>query len=168
MKEKLVFSDKSKLLKILRQTIFVACYKLKMIYVSRKEHFNAAHKLYNPSWSREKNEQVFGPCANENWHGHNFELIVTVKGTPDPDTGFVIDLKKLSSLIRSEVVDKLDHKNLNMDVDFMKGKLASCENLIAEIWKILQPGVANISKYGTLHGIRLYETPRNYVEYFGE
>ncbi len=155
-------------MKTLRQTIFVPCYKKKMIYVSRKEHFNAAHKLYNPSWSKEKNEQIFGPCANENWHGHNFELIVTVKGKPDPDTGFVIDLKRLSSLIRNEVVDKLDHKNLNLDVDFMKGKLASCENLITEIWNILQPGISVISKYGTLHSIRLYETPRNYVEYLGE
>lgn len=139
-----------------------------MVYVSRKEHFNAAHKLYNPAWSKEKNIEVFGPCANENWHGHNFDLIVTVKGQPDPETGFVIDLKKLSSLIRQEIVEKLDHKNLNMDVDFMQGKLASCEVLIVEIWKILQPRITDISKYGQLHSIRLFETPRNYVEYFGE
>lgn len=139
-----------------------------MIYVSRKEHFNAAHKLYNPEWSKEKNLEVFGPCANENWHGHNFELIVTVKGKPDPDTGFVIDLKKLSTLMRDEVVEKLDHKNLNLDVDFMKGKLASCENLIIEIWQLLEPGISRISKFGQLHSIRLYETPRNYVDYFGE
>lgn len=139
-----------------------------MIYVSRKEHFNAAHKLYNLSWSKEKNVEVFGPCANENWHGHNFDLIVTVKGKPDPETGFVIDLKKLSTLIRNEVVDKLDHKNLNVDVDFMKGKLASCETLIMEIWKILDPRIERVSKYGQLHSLRLYETPRNYVEYYGE
>ena len=139
-----------------------------MLYVSRKEHFNAAHKLYNPAWTREKNLEVFGPCANENWHGHNFELIVTVKGHADPDTGFVIDLKKLSTLIRRDVIDKLDHKNLNLDVDFMEGKLASCENLIVEIWKILEPGIPAISKFGKLHSIRLYETPRNYVEYLGE
>ncbi|MEQ8301749.1 MAG: 6-carboxytetrahydropterin synthase [Cyclobacteriaceae bacterium] len=139
-----------------------------MVHVSRKEHFNAAHKLYNPAWSKEKNVEVFGPCANENWHGHNFELIVTVKGTPDPDTGFVIDLKRLSTLIRAEVIDKLDHKNLNIDVPFMMGKLASCENLIIEIWKILAPGIASISKHGQLHSLRLYETPRNYVEYYGE
>src|SRR6266850_2134956 len=94
-----------------------------MIYVSRKEHFNAAHKLYNPAWTKERNESVFGPCANENWHGHNFELIVTVKGNPDPETGFVIDLKKLSTLIRDEVVEKLDHKNLNLDVPFMKDEM---------------------------------------------
>ena len=138
-----------------------------MIFVSRKEHFNAAHKLYNPNWTKEKNVEVFGPCANENWHGHNFEMIVTVRGTPDPETGFFIDLKALSTLIRKEVIDKLDHKNLNLDVDFMKGKMASCEILIMEIWKILEPKVNAIATTGKLHGIRLYETPRNYVEYFG-
>jgi 6-pyruvoyltetrahydropterin/6-carboxytetrahydropterin synthase len=139
-----------------------------MIYVSRQEHFNAAHKLYNASWSNEKNAEVFGPCANENWHGHNYDLIVTVKGTPDPETGFVIDLKKLSDLIRSEVTEKLDHKNLNLDVDFMIDKMASTENLAIEIWRILQPEISTISKFGKLHSIKLYETPRNYVEYFGE
>ena len=139
-----------------------------MVYVSRKEHFNAAHKLYNPSWSEEKNVEVFGPCANANWHGHNFDMIVTVKGKPDPDTGFVIDLKKLSTLIRRRVVEKLDHKNLNLDVDFMQGKMASCEVLVMEIWKILEPAIPEISKMGTLHSIKLYETPRNFVEYFGE
>ena len=139
-----------------------------MIYVSRKEHFNAAHKLYNPSWSKEKNQEVFGPCANENWHGHNYDLIVTVGGTPDPDTGFVIDLKKLSDLIRQEVIEKVDHKNLNLDVDFMSGKMASTENLAIELWNILVPKISGISKFGRLHSIRLYETPRNYVDYFGE
>ncbi|MCE2895438.1 MAG: 6-carboxytetrahydropterin synthase [Flammeovirgaceae bacterium] len=139
-----------------------------MIYVSRKEHFNAAHKLYNPSWSKEKNQEVFGPCANENWHGHNYDLIVTVGGTPDPDTGFVIDLKKLSDLIRQEVIEKVDHKNLNLDVDFMSGKMASTENLAIELWNILVPKISGISKFGRLHSIRLYETPRNYVDYLGE
>lgn len=139
-----------------------------MVYVSRKEHFNAAHKLYNPSWSPEKNREVFGPCANEHWHGHNFELIVTVKGMPDPDTGFVVDLKKLSTMIRKEVIEELDHKNLNLDVDFMKGKLASCENLIIEIWRILEKHLPAVTSSGKLHSLRLYETPRNYVEYFGE
>jgi 6-pyruvoyltetrahydropterin/6-carboxytetrahydropterin synthase len=139
-----------------------------MIYVSRKEHFNAAHKLYNPKWSKEKNEAVFGPCANENWHGHNFDLIVTIKGTPDRETGFVVDLKKLSTMIRREVVDKLDHKNLNVDVDFMKDKMASCENLVVEIWKIVVEHLPTVTKTGKVHCVRLYETPRNYVEYFGE
>jgi 6-pyruvoyltetrahydropterin/6-carboxytetrahydropterin synthase len=139
-----------------------------MIYVSRQEHFNAAHKLHNPTWSKEKNLEVFGPCANENWHGHNFELVVTVKGTPDPETGFVIDLKKLSSLIRAEVIEQLDHKNLNMDVAFMKDKMASTEILAKEIWKILEPKIRPITRFGKLHSVKLYETPRNYVEYFGE
>ncbi len=139
-----------------------------MIYVSRHEHFNAAHKLYNPAWTKEKNFEVFGPCANENWHGHNFELIVTVKGTPDPDTGFVVDLKKLSMLIRAEVIEHLDHKNLNVDVPFMKGKMASTEILAKEIWKILEAKIPSITGYGKLHQVKLYETPRNFVEYLGE
>lgn len=138
-----------------------------MVFVSRHEHFNAAHKLYNPEWSVEKNEQIFGPCANENWHGHNFELIVTVKGEPDPDTGFVVDLKKLSNLIKTEVTNKVDHKNLNIDVDFMKGKMASTENLAIEFWKILSSQLPTITDSGHLHRIKLYETPRNYVEYYG-
>jgi len=139
-----------------------------MVYLTRIEHFNAAHKLYNPKWSKEQNETVFGKCANQNWHGHNFELIVTIKGKPDPETGFVVDLKKLSTLLKDEVTEKLDHKNLNIDVDFMKGKLASCEVLIVEIWKIIDAKLPSITRFGKLHGIRLYETPRNYVEYFGE
>lgn len=138
-----------------------------MIYVSRLEHFNAAHKLFNPNWSMAKNKEIFGPCANTNWHGHNYELIVTVKGQPDPDTGFVIDLKQLSTLIREHIISKVDHKNLNLDVAFMENKLASTENLIVEFWNILQPKIAAISK-AQLHSLKLYETPRNYVEYFGE
>ena len=139
-----------------------------MIYVSREEHFNAAHKLYNPAWSQDMNEEVFGPCANANWHGHNFNLIVTVKGTPDKDTGFVVDLKKLSALIRTEVTEKLDHKNLNLDVPFMEGKMASTENLVMEIWKILDLTLPGIAPNARLHCVKLYETPRNFVEYFGE
>lgn len=139
-----------------------------MIYVSRKEHFNAAHKLSNPAWSKEKNQQVFGPCANENWHGHNYDLIITVKGDPDPETGFVVDLKKLSDLIKNEVTEKLDHKNLNLDVDFMIGKMASTENLAIEIWKIMVPKIPSIAAQASLHSVRLFETPRNFVEYFGQ
>ena len=136
-----------------------------MVYVIRKEHFNAAHRLFNPAWTEEKNQEVFGPCANNNWHGHNFELIVTVKGTPDPDTGFSYDLKQLGDLIKSEIIDKVDHKNLNLDVDFMEGKLASCEILVMEFWKILAPAVKEITPKGALYKLTLYETPRNYVEY---
>ncbi|WP_210463997.1 MULTISPECIES: 6-pyruvoyl trahydropterin synthase family protein [Rufibacter] len=139
-----------------------------MVYVSRLEHFNAAHKLHNPNWSLAKNKEVFGPCANTNWHGHNYELIVTVKGKPDPDTGFVIDLKKLSTLIREHIIKKVDHKNLNMDVAFMEGKLASTENLVIEFWNILNPLIPRISSSAQLHSLKLYETPRNFVEYFGE
>lgn len=138
-----------------------------MVYVSRKEHFNAAHKLSNPSWTKEKNLEVFGPCANENWHGHNYELIITVKGDPDPETGFVVDLKKLSTMIRDKVTDKLDHKNLNLDVDFMKGKMASTENLAIEIWRIVASELPRVAAKATLHSVKLFETPRNYVEYFG-
>lgn len=139
-----------------------------MVYVTRKEHFNAAHRLYNPGWSEEKNEEVFGPCANYNYHGHNFELIVTVKGTPDPDTGFVIDLKLLGDIMKKEVVDRVDHKNLNLDVDFMQGKMASCEILVMEIWKILDQAIAKAAPKAKLHYIKLIETPKNFVEYYGE
>lgn len=138
-----------------------------MVYLSRLEHFNAAHKLYNPNWSEEKNKEVFGPCSNENWHGHNYELIVTIKGQPDPETGFVIDLKKLSNLIREKIINQVDHKNLNLDVSFMQGKLASTENLIIAFWNILQPLIPTISA-AELHSLKLYETPRNFVEYYGE
>lgn len=139
-----------------------------MHYIHRKEHFNAAHKLWNPNWSEEKNFEVFGPCANQNWHGHNFELIVTVKGDPDPETGFVVDLKKLSNLIKSEITDKVDHKNLNLDVPFMEEKMASCENLISEFWKILEPRIKELNPNAELHRLRLFETPRNFVDYYGE
>jgi len=136
-----------------------------MVYLTRQEHFNAAHKLYNPHWSNEQNNAVFGVCANENWHGHNYDLYVTVKGNPDPETGFVYDVKKLSQLIKSQVIDKLDHKNLNLDVDFMIGKLCSTENLAIAIWEQLAPHLPGSVE---LHCIKLYETPRIYVEYFGK
>ncbi len=139
-----------------------------MVYVIRKEHFNAAHRLFNPAWSDEKNQEVFGPCANNNWHGHNFELIVTVKGMPDPNTGFVYDLKQLGDLIKKEIIDHVDHKNLNLDVPFMKDKLASCEILVMEFWNILAPKIASTSQTAILHKIHLIETNKNSVEYFGE
>ncbi len=136
-----------------------------MVYLTRLEHFNAAHKLYNPAWSKEKNEEVFGKCANENWHGHNYELYVTIKGHPDPDTGFLFDVKQLSTLIKKAVIEELDHKNLNIDVAFMKGKMCSTENLAVAIWNQLKP---HIPSTVALHCVKLYETPRIYVEYFGE
>lgn len=138
--------------------------KPRLLYITRKEHFNAAHKLYNPKWTEEQNEAVFGRCANRNWHGHNFDLYVTVKGIPDPDTGFVIDLKTLKKIIKEKVVDKLDHRNINEDVDFMQGQMASIENLVVAIWEQIEPELENCR----LHCIKLYETERNYVEYYGE
>ena len=135
-----------------------------MVYITRIEHFNAAHRLFNPNWTREKNEEVFGKCANENWHGHNFELYVTLKGEPNPDTGFVFDVKKLSIIVQQHVIDKLDHKNLNLDVDFMAGKLCSIENLVIGIWEQLVP---YLPPDVFLHSLKLYETPRIFVEYYG-
>lgn len=140
---------------------------LPIVHVSRREHFNAAHKLYNPSWNLQKNLEVFGPCANENWHGHNYDLTVTVAGQTDPDTGFVVDLKQLSILIRTAIIEEVDHKNLNLDVPFMAGKMASTENLAIGFWEILEPRISEISRFGKLYSIRLYETTSNYVEYFG-
>ncbi|MFN5021881.1 MAG: 6-pyruvoyl trahydropterin synthase family protein [bacterium] len=134
-------------------------------YLTRREHFNAAHKLYNPQWTAEQNDEVFGKCANENWHGHNFELFVTVKGAPDPDTGFIVDAKLLSKIIKEYVVDVLDHRNLNLDIPFMEGKICSIENLVYEIWGQLAP---HMPKGVLLHCIKLVETPRIYVEYFGD
>ena len=136
-----------------------------MVYLTRVEHFNAAHKLYNPAWSKEQNDEVFGKCANENWHGHNYELFVTIKGKPDSNTGFVFDAKQLSRLVNQYVIDKLDHKNLNVDVPFMRGQLCSTENLAVAIWQQLQP---HLPPNVQLHCIRLCETQRIYVEYFGE
>lgn len=135
-----------------------------MVFLTRHEHFNAAHRLSNPSWSDEKNEAVFGKCANANWHGHNYELIVTVKGEVDPDTGFLMDVKKLSAILQEEVCEKLDHRNLNLDVDFMKDILPSTENLAIAIWKQIVPHLPTNVK---LHCVKLYETPRIGVEYFG-
>jgi 6-pyruvoyltetrahydropterin/6-carboxytetrahydropterin synthase len=136
-----------------------------MIFLTRHEHFNAAHKLYNPGWTAEKNEAVFGKCANANWHGHNYELMVTIKGEVDPETGFLMDAKRLSEILTEHVCDKLDHRNLNMDVDFMSGKLASTENLAIGIWEQIEPHLPTNVK---LHCVKLYETPRIGVEYFGK
>lgn len=136
-----------------------------MIYITRKEHFNAAHKLFNPAWSEEQNNATFGKCANKNWHGHNYELFVTVKGEINPDTGFVVNLKDLSTLIRTDVTEILDHKNLNMDVKGMP-IMPSTENVAIFIWNILAPKIKEMG--AALHCIKLFETDSNYVEYFGE
>ncbi len=136
-----------------------------MVYITRIEHFNAAHKLYNPDWSKEQNDAVFGKCANENWHGHNFELYVTIKGVPNAGTGFVYDAKKLSVIIREHIIEALDHKNLNVDVPFLAGKLCSIENIVIGIWQQLIPLMPEGVQ---LHALKLCETPTIYAEYFGE
>lgn len=136
-----------------------------MVYLTRIEHFNAAHKLYNPTWDKNKNEAVFGKCANENWHGHNYELHITIKGEVLEETGFLLDVKLLSQLIKQFVLEQLDHKNLNEDVSFLKGKMCSTENLAIAIWNQLEPHLPSSVK---LHVIKLYETPRIFVEYFGK
>jgi 6-pyruvoyltetrahydropterin/6-carboxytetrahydropterin synthase len=138
---------------------------VKTVYIIRKEHFNAAHKLWRNDWSDEKNAEVFGKCSNKNWHGHNYNLFVTVKGIPSEETGFVIDLKLLSKIIREEIIEPLDHKNLNLDVPFLLNKLPSTENVIIEIWDILAPKIA--AENGELVKLRLEETENNFVEYFG-
>lgn len=135
-----------------------------MVYLTRVEHFNAAHKLYNPDWSYEANEVVFGKCANENWHGHNYELYLTIKGEVDENTGFLFDAKKLSEIIKEHVLELLDHKNLNMDVDFLRGKISSTENLAKGIWNQIVPHLPGTV---SLHCVKLCETPRIYVEYYG-
>ena len=135
------------------------------VFITRKEHFNAAHKLWNNEWSEEKNYEMFDKCANPNWHGHNYTLFVTVKGTPSKETGYFINLKHLSALIREKIIDKLDHKNLNLDIDFLKGLQTSCENVAIAVWHQLNDDISKLG--GTLHCIKLQETENNYVEYFG-
>ena len=136
-----------------------------MIYITRREHFNAAHRLFKSEFSDEQNLQVFGKCSNPNWHGHNYTLFVTVKGNVNPETGFLINLKNLSTLIDQYVIEKLDHRNINLEVEFMVGQLASTENLAIGIWNQLYKPIATIG--AILHSIKLYETENNFVEYFG-
>jgi len=137
----------------------------RMVYITRKEHFNSAHRLFRPEFSDEENLRVFGKCSNPLWHGHNYVLIVTVKGEPHPETGFVMDLKTLSRLIEEKVLQKLDHRNINLEVDFMRDKLASTENLAIGIWEQLEPVV--FAAGARLHSVKLEETENNIVEYFG-
>lgn len=136
-----------------------------MIYLTRRERFNAAHRMFRPEWDDEKNKEVFGKCSNPNWHGHNYTLFVTVKGELNPETGYVVNLKTLSKIINERIVEKLDHKNINLEVDFMKGKIASSENLAIAIWQQLEP---HIKKLGIeLHCVKIEETENNTIEYFG-
>jgi len=135
-----------------------------MVYLTRKEHFNAAHRLYHPHWSDEQNEEVFGKCANKNYHGHNYNLFVTVKGEPDLNTGIIVNLKDLSKIIQSVITDKLDHKNMNIEVDFLKGIMPSTENVAKVIFEQLKPHIKGCE----LHSVRLFETENNFAEYFGD
>ncbi len=136
-----------------------------MIYLTRRENFNAAHKLYRPDWTEEQNQKEFGKCANPNWHGHNYSLFVTVKGEVGRDTGYLVNLKDLSALIKTLITDKLDHKNLNLDVDFMRGKMASTEVLAVAIFEQLKSPVSKLG--GELHCVKVQETENNFVEYYG-
>jgi 6-pyruvoyltetrahydropterin/6-carboxytetrahydropterin synthase len=135
-----------------------------MVYLTRRVTFNAAHKLYVDQWTAEQNREAFGKCANANWHGHNYQLFVTVKGQPDPVTGFVMDAKKLGELIKEEVSEVLDHSNLNLDIPWLSGKQPTSENLAVAIWSRLSPKLDTCQ----LHCIRLVETENISVEYYGE
>lgn len=137
-----------------------------MVYLTRRERFNSAHRLFIPELSDEENYQIYGKCANPNWHGHNYELFVTVKGKIDHKTGVVINLKELSQIIKDRIIEKLDHKNLNIEVDFLKGKIVSTENIVIAIWNELAPEIEKSN--AKLHKIRLIETENNFAEYYGE
>jgi 6-pyruvoyltetrahydropterin/6-carboxytetrahydropterin synthase len=133
------------------------------VYITRQVHFNAAHRLMNPFKDQKWNEQKFGPCNNPHWHGHNYVLEVTVKGQPDPETGYVLDLAALKRVLHEAVVDKCDHRNLNTDVDFLAAINPSTENLVIAFWREIAPRLPS----GELHCVRLYETPRNFADYYG-
>jgi 6-pyruvoyltetrahydropterin/6-carboxytetrahydropterin synthase len=137
-----------------------------MIYLIRRERFNAAHRLFREEWSDEQNQKVFGKCSNPNWHGHNYNLYVTIKGELNQETGFLFNLHTLSSVINKHVIEKVDHKNLNLEVDFMKGRITSTENLAIAIWEVLEPYIRESGC--ELHSVKLEETENNSVEYFGK
>jgi len=136
-----------------------------MVFITRRERFSAAHRLYNPEWTDDKNASHYGGCANPNWHGHNYELWVTVKGEIKPEIGYLVDLKLLGSLIREHITSKLDHKNINLEVDFMKGRMVSTENLAIAVWKELEPYIKTIDV--DLHCVKIQETENNFVEFYG-
>lgn len=135
-----------------------------MVYVTRQLTFSSAHRLYNPDYSNQKNEDVYDKCNNFYGHGHNYTLEVTVVGKPNPETGYVIDLKKLKKIMNEEVVSKVDHKHLNFDVDFLKGVIPTVENIVNVFWQILDKKISD----GKLFKIKLYETDTSFVEYYGE
>lgn len=134
------------------------------VYITRQVHFNSAHRLYNPTKSLAWNQKQYGLCTNPHWHGHNYVLEVTVKGQPDPVTGYIIDLARLKQILHRAVVDKCDHRNLNDEVDFLRGVIPSTENLVIAFWHEIAP---RLPAPVQLHCVRLYETPRNFAEFFG-
>ena len=134
-----------------------------MVYLTRKEHFCSSHRLHNPKFSEAENLELYGKCAYANGHGHNYEIEVTVAGDPAPDTGMILDLKKLADIIEAEILDKVDHRHLNFDVDFLQGVIPTAENLAIVFWGILAPKIPA----GKLYSIKVYETPNNYAEYRG-
>lgn len=136
------------------------------VFLTRRERFNAAHRMFHAGWSDDQNMEVYGKCSNPNWHGHNYILFVTVKGEVDPDIGYVVNLKTISIVINQHIIEKLDHKNINIEVDFMKDIIPSSENLAIAIWEQLE---APITAMGVeLHCIKIEETENNYVEYYGK
>lgn len=136
-----------------------------MIYLTRRERFSAAHRMFRQDWTDEKNMEVFGKCSNPRWHGHNYELFVTIKGEISAETGFIMNVGRLKDIIRTRVIDRIDHRNINLEVDFMKGKTATTENLAISIWEELKPF---IEKEGAkLHCVRICETENNSIEYYG-
>jgi 6-pyruvoyltetrahydropterin/6-carboxytetrahydropterin synthase len=134
------------------------------VFITRQVHFNSAHRLHNPAKSQHWNEEQYGLCTNPHWHGHNYVLEVTLRGTPDPETGYIMDLGELKRILHRAVVDPCDHRNLNEEVPFLRGLIPSTENLVIAFWNELAP---HIPPPGVLHCVRLYETPRNFAEYHG-
>jgi len=147
------------------------CYKdkhlrtMSKVFLTRREHFNAAHRMFQSGWSDEKNLEVYGKCSNPNWHGHNYTLFVTVKGEINPEIGYVVNLKTISKIINELVIEQLDHKNINIEVDFMKGLVPSSENLAIAIWGQLEPYIHQLGI--ELHCVKIEETENNFVEYYG-
>ena len=134
-----------------------------MLFLTKIVDFSSSHRLYNPNWSDEKNFEVYNKCSNKNGHGHNYKLEVTIKGEPDQEKGFIIDLKEMKNIINEEIVDKVDHQNLNLDVDFLKGTIPTVENLVVVFWNVLDNKFPNAE----LHRIRIYETDTSFVDYYG-
>lgn len=137
-----------------------------MVFLTRRERFIAAHRLFKPEWTNEQNFEVFGKCSNPNWHGHNYEIFVTIKGEPNPETGFVINLKQLSKIVRTKITEQADHKNLNLEVPFMKNRIPTSENIAIAIWEEIEEDIIKLNC--SLHSVKVVETENNSVEYFGK